>query len=216
MTTEAAAQKIWDYGHMNQNLKKSDAILVLGNRDTRVAEYAAQLCLDGWAPMLICAGSGSIHDHVKGRERFIGTTEAEVFADIAFKKGVARESIIIENKSQNTGENYQFAIDKLKANSINPKTLIVVQKPYAERRAYATGKIWLPDTELIMASPLISFQDYPNEFISKDTVINFLVGDLQRIREYPKKGFQIQQEIPGDVLEAYEYLIKKGYTQRMI
>ena len=52
--------------------------------------------------------------------------------------------------------------------------------------------------------------------MSKDQVINSLVGDIQRIKEYPKKGFQIEQEIPKDVLAAYEYLISEGYTKRLI
>jgi uncharacterized SAM-binding protein YcdF (DUF218 family) len=216
MNRETATQKIWDYMLMHHVLKKADVIFVLGNRDTRVAEYAAQLYLDGWAPLLLCTGSGSISNHEPGREQFIGTTEAEVFADIAIKMGVPKKSIIIEDKSQNTGENYEFTIKKLKERDINPKRIIIVQKPYMERRAYAAGKKWLPSIELIAASPQISFQKYPNASMSKDQVINSLVGDVQRIKEYPKKGFQIEQEIPKDVWAAYEYLISEGYTERLI
>lgn len=40
-----------------------------------------------------------------------------------------------------------------------------------------------------------------------------MVGDLQRIKEYPKQGFQIEQEIPDEVWRAYEELVKLGYTQ---
>ena len=43
-----------------------------------------------------------------------------------------------------------------------------------------------------------------------------LVGDLQRIKEYPKKGFQIEQEISPEVWEAYEYLVGLGYTNYLI
>ena len=114
MKKETAAQKIWDYMLMHHVLKKADVIFVLGNRDTRVAECAAQLYLDGWAPILLCAGSGSIHNHKPGREQFVNTTEAEVFANIAIRMGVPKEAIIIENKSQNTGENYEFAVKILK------------------------------------------------------------------------------------------------------
>ena len=85
-----------------------------------------------------------------------------------------------------------------------------------ERRSYAAGKIWLPDIDLIIASPQISFDKYPNALMSKDQIINSLVGDVQRIKEYPKKGFQIEQEIPKDVRAAYEYLISEGYTKRLI
>ncbi len=40
-----------------------------------------------------------------------------------------------------------------------------------------------------------------------------MVGDLQRIREYPKLGFQIEQEIPSDVWEAWGGLVELGYTK---
>lgn len=216
MTTETAAQKIWDYMLMHQALQKADVILALGNQDTRVAEYAAQLYLDGWAPILLCAGSGSIHHHKPGREQFIGTTEGDLFADIAIRMGVPKEDVIIENKSQNTGENYEFAIKELKQHGIDPKRIILVQKPYMERRAYAAGKRWLPNIELIATSQPISYTDYPLDEKHKEQTINAMVGDLQRMKEYPKRGFQIEQDIPQDVWDAYEYLIAQGYTERLI
>lgn len=73
---------------MGHALKKSDAIMTLGSYDTRVAEYAAKLWLDGWAPYLICAGSGTVHSSVAVWQEFVGSTEADVFADIARKAGV--------------------------------------------------------------------------------------------------------------------------------
>jgi uncharacterized SAM-binding protein YcdF (DUF218 family) len=216
MNREIAAQKIWDYMLMHHELKKADVIFVLGSRDVQVAEYAAKLYLEGWAPILLCAGSGSIHNNKPGREKFIGTTEAEVFAGIAMKIGVPEKAIIIENESQNTGENYEFAIKKLRARGINPKRIILVQKPYMERRVYAAGKVWLPNMDLIVTSPSVSFEKYFGASMTKEQVINSLVGDVQRIKEYPKKGFQIEQGIPEDVWNAYEYLVSEGYTERLI
>lgn len=214
---QAALRTIWDYMHMHHALKKADAIFVLGNRDVRVAEYAAKLWLDGWAPYLICSGSGDIHNDKPGRERFSGTTEAEVFAGIAREMGVPEEAILIENKSQNTGQNYEFALRLLKEKGIDAGILIAVQKPYMERRTYATGKVWLPNIELIVTSPLIPLEEYPDAANSIDEHwIHAMVGGLQRIKEYPARGFQIEQEIPHDVWNAYEALVKAGYTERLI
>lgn len=217
MNKETALELIWEYMHLNQKLKKADAILVLGNRDIRVGEYAAQLWLDDWAPYLICSGSGDVHNNKPGREKFAGTTEAEVFSQIAIKMGVPTEFILVENKSQNTGQNYELATKLLKEKGIKPKQLIAVQKPYMERRTYATGKVWLPDVDLIVTSPPISMAEYPNESNSVgEHWIHALVGDLQRIKVYPTKGFQIEQEIPAEVWQAFEYLVKLGYTNRLI
>lgn len=103
MNAQEAIETIWEYMHLHHKLEKADAIFVLGSRDIRTAAYAAKLWLDGWAPFLVCSGSGNIHSDKPGGECFIGTTEAEVFAKIAIEMGVPKKAILIENKSQNTG-----------------------------------------------------------------------------------------------------------------
>lgn len=208
---DKAAKKLWDYHHMNHKLEKADCILVLGSHDTRIAERGAQLFLDGWAQLLIYSGG-------VGRltEGLWNKPEAEVFADIAIKMGVPREKILIENKSTNTGENIIFTMKLLKEKNLNPQSFIVVQKPYMERRAFATFKKHLPDKKIIVTSPQISLEEYPNDKISKDEMINIMAGDLQRIKIYPEKGFQILQEIPEDVWKAYEILVKAGYDQHLV
>ena len=217
MTKDESIKTVWDYMRMGHELKKADAIFVPGNRDTRVAKYAAKLYLDGWAPVVLFAGSGNIHNHKSWHGQFAGSTEAEVFANIAVGIGVPKDAILIENKSQNTGENYQFATKLLNERGIHPTIVIAVQKPYMERRTYATGKVWWPDIGLIVTSPPISLEDYPNEANSQDEHwLHAMVGDLQRIKEYPAKGFQIVQDIPEEVWAAYEYLVSLGYDKRLI
>jgi uncharacterized SAM-binding protein YcdF (DUF218 family) len=216
MTKDEAVEIIWEYMLLKQSLKKADAIFVLGNRDVRVAKYAAELYLKGFAPILIFSGSGSIHNNRPGREKFVGSTEADVFSKIAREMGVPANAILIENKSQNTGENYEFTKKLLQERCIKAKTIIAVQKPYMERRTYATGKIQWPDVELIVTSPPIPLSEYPNESNRNEHWLHSMVGDLQRIKEYPKKGFQIPQEIPDKVWEAYELLVSLGYTNKLI
>ena len=85
-----------------------------------------------------------------------------------------------------------------------------------ERRTYATfQKVW-PEKAIMVTSPQIAYENYPNADISKDDVINIMVGDLQRIKIYPEKGFQIYQEIPDQVWNAYQKLIALGYTKRLV
>ena len=43
-----------------------------------------------------------------------------------------------------------------------------------------------------------------------------MVGDLQRIREYPARGFQVPQPIPNDVWQAYEALVTAGFDKFLI
>lgn len=205
------AKTLWDYHHMNHDLVKSDVILALGSHDLRVAERAAQLYLEGWAPLLIC--SGGLGNLTSG---IWSSPEADQFAAIAVRMGVPASAILVENKSTNTGENIQFTNRLLEENGIKPDSFIVVQKPYMERRSYATFKKHWPDKNVVISSPLIPFEDYPTEDIPVDRVIEIMAGDLQRIREYPAKGFQIPQNIPEDVWSAFEKLIAAGFDGHLI
>ena len=49
-----------------------------------------------------------------------------------------------------------------------------------------------------------------------DKVINIMVGDLQRIKVYAERDFQIYQDIPGEVWDAYEQLVGAGYTEQLV
>jgi uncharacterized SAM-binding protein YcdF (DUF218 family) len=205
------AQKLWDYHHVHHAIEKCDCILALGSHDLRVADRAAELYLEGWAPLLIL--SGGLGNFTKGMWK---ETEADLFAQIAIEKGVPANAILVENKSSNTGENILFTQQLLKEKNIDPTSFIVVQKPYMERRSYATFKKHWPDKKLIVTSPQITFEDYANDEIPMERVINIMVGDLQRIKLYPEKGFQVYQEIPDEVWKAFEELVKAGFDKHLV
>lgn len=209
------ARTLWDYHQMRHALSKADAILVLCSHDTAVAERGAQLFLEAWAPLLIFSGGlGSIT-----KQLWTGT-EADRFAAIAMARGVPREHILIENRSTNTGENITFTKELLAERGLDPRTFIVVQKPYMERRSYATFRSRWPEKDLIVTSPRVSFEDYlerySHEALSQDDVVAIIVGDLQRIKVYGERGWQIPQEIPDRVWDAYLALIDAGYGSRLI
>jgi uncharacterized SAM-binding protein YcdF (DUF218 family) len=205
------AQIIWDYHHLHHTLEPSDLILALGSNDIRVAEYAADLYLQGFAPRLMFSGNvGALT-----KDQFT-KPEAEVFADIARQKGVPYEAILIEPESTNTGENIAFSRRGLAARGLDPSRIILVQKPYMERRAFATFRKRWPEKDVIVTSPPMPFAEYCNELLPRDKVINIMVGDLQRIKLYPARGFQIAQEIPDDVWQAYKTLLSLGYDQHLM
>ncbi|UFH52079.1 YdcF family protein [Spirosoma sp. KNUC1025] len=208
------ALTLWDYHHLNHELAKSDAILVLCSHDIRVAQRGAELFLAGWAPLLIFSGGlGVITKHMWSKP------EAELFARIAMDMGVQNERIVIENRSSNTGENVLFTKQLLEQRGLEMERFIVVQKPYMERRSYATFKKVWPQKDVIVTSPQDSFDEYlsryTNPALTPDDVISIMVGDLQRIQLYPEKGFQIPQPIPDEVWVAYEALVKAGYNRHL-
>jgi uncharacterized SAM-binding protein YcdF (DUF218 family) len=213
--TRQLAERIWDYHQLHHQLRRADVILVLCSHDTSVAARGAGLWLDGWAPRLVFSGGlGGI------TKKMWTEPEADRFARVAIEMGVPAGQILIENQSTNTGENVRFTRRLLEDNGIDPARLILVQKPYMERRSYATfHKVW-PGKDVIVTSPQVGFDEYlarySNEALSADEVIGIMVGDLQRIREYPAKGFQIEQEIPEDVWAAFEALVAAGYDTHLV
>src|SRR4030095_1765703 len=158
----ALAEKIWDYHLMKHQVAKADAILVLCSHDERVAERGAQLFLEGWAPLIIFSGG-----HGAITASLWTESEAARFARIAASRGVRRESIRSEAHSTNTGENIAFTKRLLAEKNLDPHRFIIVQKPYMERRSYATfRKLW-PEKDLIVTSPQVSFQNYLAEYANR-------------------------------------------------
>ena len=213
--TFAFAEKIWNYHLMKHQVAKADAILVLCSHDERVAERGVELFREGWAPLIIFSGGRGAITKTLWEE-----PEAERFARIAMSSNVPRESILVEVNSTNTGENIEFTKRLLAERGLDLKKFIVVQKPYMERRAFATFKKLWPEKDVVVTSPQVSFRDYLAEYahrsLSANDVVGIMVGDLQRIKLYPARGYQIAQEIPDEVWEAFEQLVRAGYDKYLI
>jgi hypothetical protein len=84
------------------------------------------------------------------------------------------------------------------------------------QRTLATFRKYLPETSVSLACPSILLDEYPNEVVKRDSLISVMVGYTQRLELYSQKGFQAMVEIPSEVKQAYEELIKRGYTQHLV
>ena len=209
------ASIIWNYHKLNHPLEKADAILVLCSHDERVVERAVELYGEDWAPLVIFSGGlGAI------TRKLWTEPEAERFARLAIATGVPKDKVIIENRSSNTGENILYTKQLLADMGLELQKFIVVQKPYMERRSFATFRKWWPEKQVIVTSPQIGFDDYlanyANSALSPNEVVSIMVGDLQRIRVYPARGYQIEQDVPSEVIGAYDELVAEGFTKYLI
>ena len=204
----AAARILWDYLKLGQPLVKSDCLIAMGSHDLRVAEHAARLALDGWAPLLVCSGGlGRLT-----REEW-DETEARKFARVALREGLDPERILVEERSTNTGENILFSKALLEEKGFSVRSAILVHKPYMERRAYATAKNYWPEVISTTTSPPIPFESYATPQIPLKMVIEIMAGDFQRVGAYARKGFQIPQPIPPEAQASYETLQRAGFTR---
>jgi uncharacterized SAM-binding protein YcdF (DUF218 family) len=208
---DALARILWDFTQVNKKISKADVILVFGSNDIRIAERGVELFREDWAPLILfSSGVGRLTPDEWSMP------EAEVFAEVALKAGIPENRIIIEKKATNTGENVKFSKQVLKERNINPKRAIAVHLPFIEKRTIGLFDKHWPEVDVIVSSLNSSYDTYPNDRISREFLINLLVGEVQRLIEYPKKGFILPQDIPKDVLDTYEKLLVLGYNKQLL
>lgn len=211
---ESLVQILWNYMLVGHSLRKADCIFVLGSHDIRVAEYAIDLYKRGFAEFLLF--SGGVVQRSAALGVFWDTTEADHFARRALSAGIPSDRILIEERSTNTGENFQFSRQLLEARALDFQSFIMVQKPYMERRVLATAQMQWPDKEYVVTSPPITCAVYLRGLLPRAAVIQHIVGDFQRIKVYGDNGFQARQKIPAEVWEAFERLVALGYDERLV
>lgn len=214
MTADNYAKILWDFQKLDQPIEPCDVIVVPGSHDNIPAEYAAELFKKGFGKYLVVSGGVLQTDPVTRLKK--DRTEAEVYREIALKAGVPEDKILLENKATNSGENLLFTFQLLKQKNIDPQTVLLVQKPYTERRMKALVEKQIPQKKFIIASKPMTFEEYMSRPTPKHYIIESMVGDLQRLKVYGENGFQVRVEIPEKVWNAYEKLVEMGYTRRMI
>jgi uncharacterized SAM-binding protein YcdF (DUF218 family) len=209
------ASTLWEYHRVHHALRRCDVMVVLCSNDLRVADYSAELARRGLSRWVVFSG-GVAH---QGDLLATGWSrpEAEVFAERAREGGLPEGSILLERSATNTGENFELTGRLLRERDIPFASALIVQKPFMERRAFATGRLRWPSVELVVTSPPIPLLDYlQGASQPADDIIQIMVGDLQRIDLYGRRGFQIPQEIPPPVWAAFHRLIALGYDRHLL
>lgn len=205
------AQAIWDYHHMQHELQACDAAIGLGSHDLGVATLAAGLYQRGLFGLLVFSGANSPTTAAR-----FPHGEAYHYREHAIDLGVPESVILVEPHARNTGENITLSRSVLAQADTKPDSLMLISIPYMERRAYATCRQVWPEVDIVCTSEPLSFEDYVRSIGDIRLVIDMLAGDLQRIIEYPKLGFAIEQDVPVAVYEAYDRLLHAGYDSRLL
>ena len=194
------AQVLWDYMRMDVPPKKADCIVGFGCYNEDIPLRCAQLYREGFAPWVLFTGGLGRNTAGMWTE-----SEAERFGRIALEEGVPESALLLEPKSTNTAENIAFTLG--------------VHKPYMERRIYAAWKNYWPQ----MPFSVTSYQQTMEEYLTANErrgrsihdTLEMIVGDFQRIDLYAQKGYQIPQEIPEPVWQAFHSLVDLGYTGQL-
>ncbi len=206
-----AVQTLWYYHQLGHELRPADVGIGLGSHDLGVATCAADLYHRGLVPRLVVTGA------------FAPTTvatfprgEAVHYREHALALGVPDDAILVEPTATNTGENITRTRALLTAQGLAVTSVILISRPYQQRRAYATCRQLWPDVSVQCTSLPMALDDYVASIGDVDRIVNMLVGDTQRIWVYAQQGHAIPQAVPVDVLEAYRVLVAAGYTSRLV
>ena len=208
------AQVLWDYMCMNQPPKKADCIVGFGCYNEDIPVRCAQLYREGFAPWVLFTGGLG-----RNTANMWTESEAERFGRIALEAGVPESALLLETKSTNTAENIAFTRQLLAEKGLSVTSILGVHKPYMERRIYAAWKNYWPQMPFSVTSYQQTMEEYltanePRGRSIHDT-LEMIVGDFQRIDLYAQKGYQIPQEIPESVWQAFHSLVDLGYTGQL-
>ncbi|GGZ54067.1 MULTISPECIES: YdcF family protein [Streptomyces rochei group] len=207
----ADARCVWDYHQMGHTPRPCSVAIGLGSHDLGVADTAVSLYKRGMAPLLLFTGATS----PTTRER-MPRGEAVHYKERALELGVPSTAILVEPRARNTGENIRFSRELLEKEGAEVSSVLLISKPYEERRAYATARKLWPAVDVVSASAPMTLDEYVDSIGDARLVIDMLVGALQRLMLYPEQGFMISQPVPSDVLDAYERLRQAGFTSRLL
>ncbi|WP_186777738.1 YdcF family protein [Streptomyces salinarius] len=207
----ADTRRLWEYHQMGHTPRPCSVAIGLGSHDLGVADTAAELYERGMAPLIVFTGATS----PTTRER-MPRGEAVHYRERALELGVPSSAVLVEPRARNTGDNIRFSRELLSEAGVDVSSVLLISKPYEERRAYATARKLWPEVEIVSASSPMTLNEYVDSIGDARTVIDMLVGALQRLLVYPEQGFLISQPVPADVIEAYERLCQAGFTSRLL
>ncbi|MFA6287175.1 MAG: YdcF family protein [Opitutaceae bacterium] len=188
-----------------------DAVIGFGVFDLRIAALCGALHADGRARRIIFTGG------IGAGTADLGRPEADAFADELARlyPAVERASVVIENRSTNTGENVRFTLDLIARNhpELTPgtglRTALLVASPARLRRVRLTWKHHAPSVSSWALAPASTFEHEHAQHTAKHLDYPaLLAGEIDRIRDYPARGWIASEPIPAHVLAARDQLAR--------
>jgi DUF218 domain len=206
------ARQLWDYLRLGIPVQSAECLLVFGGHDLGVAERAAELYLDGVAPLVIVSGGSRA---VPDGSEF--ATEADAIADVLLRRKVPENVLVLERLATNTSENFWLSAELLRDLGLDPRTFLVVHKPYAERRTLATARRRWPSMPVTVTSQQIGFDDYCAGEIPVSRILSMLAGEALRLDACAASGLiHLDEPVPADLLDAAHALQAAGFSSRAI
>ena len=177
-------------------------IVVCCSYDLRVCDYACTLLYKNNTSSIIFSGkTGNWTKHLWDEP------EAIIFKNRALANGINPNQIQVETEATNIGENISYSSQLIP----DGESALFVTKPNTILRVKLTLPVQAPKLKANVACPDYSFPTDISNIIGVFGLINEMVGDIQRIIEYPALGYQISHSLPSEVMHSYIALLKSGF-----
>jgi hypothetical protein len=179
----------------DEKIPNTDGIFVFCHIEKRVAQHAAKFFLARNAGKIILSGGVGETKMVPGGF----PSEAEYFDSIMMKYGIFGS--ILEKKASNTLENVLLGMKAAHLTGFYPKSLVLVALPPHLRRCRATFAKHFPNIQTFGSAFSIDEDEWQSEHR-----INRILGEIDRLKEYAKRGDMALVNIPEEVVSAYSYV----------
>lgn len=126
----ADAEIIWDFHQMHHEPRPCSVVVGLGSLDLGFADTTVDLYRRGMAPLIVFTGATS-----RTTQPHMPRGEAVHYHERALELGVPPTTVLVEPSVTDTGENIRFARALLRDRGVAVESVLLVSKPYEERRA---------------------------------------------------------------------------------
>lgn len=206
---------LWEYLCVESRLPARADAIVIGGAGSMIdsAERAAELYHAGISPCIVVSGFANPYHRAT-------ETEATLLGRQLQRLAVPISAILFEHQAANTGENITRSAQLLEGMMIQSKDIILVHKPYMTRRFLATAEAqWLhPRPRLYITSQPTMLEAYYRlyeaTYGSAVIMLTLMLGDYERIKTYPDKGFSTPQPPSLSADTAWQALVARGFLPK--
>ncbi len=182
-----------------------DAIIGFGVFDLRLPSFCGDLFRAGAAPRLIFTGG------IGAGTGALGGPEADAWRDALRRTHpeIPDTAVILENRSTNTAENIAFTAALLArehpalAFGAGLRTAIIVTSPSRLRRVRLTLRHLQPELRVTGLLPPHTFESEARLYAANGfDYLDHLAGELDRIVDYPARGWIAAEPLPPALAAA--------------
>ena len=184
---QAFLDQITEFVFAEHKLEQADIIFIPGSGHPQLAEEAARLYHQGWAPWILPSGrysitTGKFSGVLDKQECYQGSyeTEWDFLSQVLQEKGVPGTAILKEDRATYTYENAIYSRQVTDGMGLEIKKAILCSKPYHARRCLLYYQLLYPDTRF-MVYPIKDSKIQRDNWFLTEKGTRLVFGELERM-----------------------------------